>query len=203
MKKTIFIVFIIIISVMAYSGTTDITYNRIIQEKQIWFEEGEWHRKISAKPDASVDIEALYAHYTRHSNLWEQVFNCLAEIDLEGIETGRYPIAGDSLFMIVDEYLTQDVNERKYEAHNKYIDLQYVISGQELIGISKLDKQEVLEPYEEDRDIAFFKIHDGEFRLADNSVFFIFFPDDAHQPCVKVNQSAPVRKIVFKIISDQ
>jgi YhcH/YjgK/YiaL family protein len=202
MKKTTFIVFTIIISVMAYSGTTDTTYNTTIQEKQEWFEQGEWHSRISAQPDASVDIEALYAHYTRHTDLWEQVFNCLAETDLADIEKGRYPIAGDSLFMIVDEYHTQDAKERKYEAHRKYIDLQYVISGQELIGIAKLDKQGLLEPYDKDRDIAFFSVDDGEYRLADNSVFFVFFPDDAHQPCVNVDQNAPVRKIVFKIISD-
>lgn len=203
MKTTFFIVLTIIISVMAYSGITDTTYNTISQEKQKWFEDGEWHSRISAQPDASIDIEALYAHYTRYSNLWEQVFNCLAETDLAGIEKGRYPIAGDSLFMIVDEYLTQDAKERKYEAHRKYIDLQYIVSGQELIGISKLDKQEVLEPYDKDRDIAFFRVHDCEYRLADNSVFFIFFPNDIHQPCVSVDQNAPVRKIVFKIISDQ
>jgi hypothetical protein len=60
MKTTFFIVFTIIISVMAYSGTTDTTYNTISQEKLKWFEDGEWHSRISAQPDASIDIEALY-----------------------------------------------------------------------------------------------------------------------------------------------
>lgn len=203
MKKTIFIVFTIIFPVMAYSGTPDTTYNTLSQDKQEWFEEGEWHSMISAKPDASVNIDAYYDHYRRHTHLWEAIFAYLAETDLMRLNTGRYPLKGDSLFMIVDEYLTEDVKERKYEAHRKYIDLQYVISGQELIGITKLDNHEVLEPYDEGRDIAFFNVQDGEYRVADNSVFFIFFPDDAHQPCVKVDPVDSVRKIVFKIISGQ
>ena len=188
---------------MAYSGTPDTTYKAVSHEKQNWFEEEEWYEGISAKPDASVDIDAFYDHYLRHTNLWEMVFEYLRETDLTNLEKGKYALAGDSLFAIVDEYTTQNTGERKYEAHRNYIDLQYIITGQELIGIARLDDQEVLEPYDQGRDIAFYNIHDGAYRLADSSVFFIFFPDDAHQPCVKVDQTSPVKKIVFKIISDQ
>jgi YhcH/YjgK/YiaL family protein len=188
---------------MIYSNIPDTTITPVNKKKQDWFNKGEWKGGFNANPDVSINIDALLAHYTQHTPLWEKVFNFLTGTDLTAIETGRYPLAGDSLFAIVDEYSTQSEEERKYEAHRKYIDLQYVISGQELIGIAKLDIQEVLEPYDKDRDIAFYREDEGEYRLADNNVFFIFFPDDAHQPCVRVDQNAPVRKIVFKIISDQ
>jgi YhcH/YjgK/YiaL family protein len=187
---------------MAYSGTPDTTLNTVSKVKQDWFDEGKWHDGFDAEPDASVDVDAFYDHYVKYTHLWKKIFKYLAETDLVRVDTGRYPLAGDSLFMIVDEYQTQDVTERKYEAHRKYIDLQYLVSGKELIGIAKLDDQEVLVPYNKERDIAFFRINDGDYRLADNNVFFIFFPDDAHQPCVNVERNAPVRKIVFKIISD-
>ncbi len=202
MRRILSLVILILIPAMAHSGIPDTTVSHKNKKSQVWFEEGEWYSGISAKPDSSIDAKSLYAHYTAHSNLWEKVFEFIAETDLAGIEKGRYELVGDSLFMIVDEYMTQDEKERKYEAHRKYVDLQYVVSGQELIGIAELENQEVLEPYDADRDIAFYKVHNGEYRVADNSVFFIFFPDDAHQPCVRVEQDAPVRKIVFKIISD-
>jgi YhcH/YjgK/YiaL family protein len=202
MKKIVFIIFTLISPLMAYSGTPDTTIHAVSKEKQDWFEEEKWRKGFSAKPDASVDINAYYDHYRKYTHLWEMIFTFLAETDLGQLDTGRYPLAGDSLFMIVDEYRTQDVKERKYEAHRKYIDLQYLVSGKELIGIAKLDDQEVLVPYNKEHDIAFFRVDEGDYRLADSSVFFIFFPDDIHQPCVNADRSTPVRKIVFKIISD-
>lgn len=203
MRRTTFIICILFLPVMVYSNIPDTTCKPVSKEKLAWFEKGEWRAGWEAMPDGSMNVNAFYGHYMKHELLWEIVFEFLADTDLLSIKPGQYPLAGDSLFAIVDEYTTQDEAERKYEAHRKYIDLQYIISGQELIGIAKLNKQEVLEPYKEDRDIAFYNEKEGEYRHADNNVFFIFFPDDLHQPCVKVEQCAPVRKIVFKIISDQ
>lgn len=202
MKKTIFILFITLASVMAYSNSSDTTNYEVSKVSQDWFEAGEWYRGVNASPDVSIDKSALYKHYSKHAELWDQVFDFIRNTNLETIETGKYPLAGDSLFANVDEYITQDVEERKYEAHRKYIDLQYIIKGEELIGVAGLDEVSLIEPYDREKDIAFYEKNGGNYRQADNSVFFIFFPNDAHQPCVKLNQSRTVKKVVFKIISD-
>lgn len=196
------ILFIILVSVMAYSNTPDTSYFEVNKDSQEWFEAGEWYRGVYGSPDASIDKAALYKHYSKYKDIWDQVFDFMRNTNLEAIETGKYPIAGDSLFVIVDEYVTQDVEERKYEAHRKYIDLQYIIEGKELIGVAELDEVNLIEPYDGEKDIAFYEKSNGKFRVADSSVFFIFFPDDAHQPCVKFDQARRVKKIVFKIISD-
>lgn len=202
MKKTIPILFIILVSVMAYSNSPDTTYFEASKDSQEWFEEGSWYQGINARPDASIDIIALHEHYSKHSGIWDRVFDFMRNSNLETLETGKYTLSGDSLFVIVDEYITQDVEERKYEAHRKYIDLQYIIRGKELIGVAELDEVSLIESYDGEKDIAFYEKADGNYRVADNSVFFIFFPDDAHQPCVKLDHTQPVKKIVFKIISD-
>ena len=202
MKKTISILFTLLFSVMAYSISSDTSFVEENKEGREWFEAGEWYRGVSASPDASIDQSALHKHYSKHTDLWNQVFDFMRNTNLETIQTGKYALAGDSLFAIVDEYVTQDVEERKYEAHKKFIDLQYLIKGKELIGVAGLDEVSLIEPYDGEKDIAFYKKPDGNFRLADKNVFFIFFPNDAHQPCVKLDQAQPVKKIVFKIISE-
>lgn len=202
MKNTAIIIILILNQVMAYSGIPDTTLKTVNKDIQDWFEEGNWYNDFGAEPDGSIDVNALYTHYRSHRHLWEMVFKFLSENVLDSLDMGRYTLAGDSLFALIDEYATEDVSKRKYEAHRKYIDLQYVFSGQEMIGIAGSENQEIIEPFDDVADIAFYRISDGTYRLADEKVFFIFFPTDAHQPCVSANQSTHVKKIVFKILSD-
>lgn len=200
MKKTILKIFIISISVMACSNPADTTTTISYEQSLAWFGEAEWRKGITALPDSSINIAAFHQHYSEHQGIWEQVFDFLGTRDLEALETGKYPLRGDSLFAIVDEYVTEDLEDRRFESHRKYIDLQYLIRGEELIGISSPDGLSLIEAYDPMKDIAFYETTDGSYRLADMHVFFIFFPDDAHQPCVKVGQASAVKKIVFKIL---
>lgn len=129
-------------------------------------------------------------------------FDYLKNTDLAALNTGRYFLKSDSLIVIVDEYNTKNPEETKYEAHKKYIDIQYLIKGEEKIGVSKLQKDsKVVISYDETKDIAFYDMAEENYRTANSSVFFIFFPEDAHRPCVKTDENSPVKKIVFKIIS--
>jgi len=165
-----------------------------------WFLKGEWKGTFEARPDKSIDKASFYAHYSAHSSLWNQVFSYLSSTDLEHLVTDTYFIAGDSIRVIVQEYETSDRMDLHYEAHRKYIDLQYVITGKERIGIADLDqKKMVVKPYHEQEDIGFYEIGGGDLRQADNQVFFIFFPWDAHMPCIRSDESITVKKIVFKI----
>jgi YhcH/YjgK/YiaL family protein len=165
-----------------------------------WFEGRSWLGNCQVLPDQSIDVAALHYHYTQYPSLWDAVFRYLEVTDLEHLQAGSYRIAGDSVRVIVQQYDTRDVDELNYEAHRKYIDLQYVISGKELIGVAGVDQNTpIVEPYDAMEDIGFYKIKEGVLRSADDQVFFIFFPDDAHMPCIKDEERLPVKKIVFKI----
>ena len=56
------------------------------------------------------------------------------QLILRTLPAGKYPIDGDNIFALVSEYKTKSEAEGKLEAHRKYIDVQYVISGEELMG---------------------------------------------------------------------
>jgi len=116
---------------------------------------------------------------------FQKAFEFLKTTDLENLPLEKIQIDGDDIFAIPQKYSTKEESEGKWEAHRKYIDIQYLVSGSENIGFVLVDYLEELEPYDDEKDVEFFsgegdyvQIHDGE--------FVVFFPDDAHKPGLKV-----------------
>jgi YhcH/YjgK/YiaL family protein len=168
-----------------------------------WFEKGDWLNGWQVKPDQSINRKAFVVSYFKNKERWDKAFLFLKSHDLSGLEIKRYDIVGDNLYAPVSEYLTKNEEDARFEAHQKYIDIQYVISGKELIGIAPMSqKKDVLEPYDSAKDIEFLTVTGGENRLATPDSFFIFFPDDAHRPGLKDVENSPVKKVVVKVKVD-
>ena len=139
-----------------------------------------------------------------YKNLGERIKKSIDYIrgtDLKKLQPGRYEIDADNIFALISEYHTKAESEGKLEAHKKYIDVQYVIEGEELIGYTPLGDQEISEPYKEENDIIFYK---GEkvFIKVTERMFAIFFPEDVHMPGIQVEKKSPVRKLVIKVKVD-
>lgn len=121
--------------------------------------------------------------------------------DFSKFAPGRYEIDGDNIYATVADYDTEPKGHRRPEAHRKYIDIQYIASGEEYIGCSFLSAQnELLEDYDQNRDLAFYKnaLNEADFLLND-SVYTILMPADIHRPGCAVNGPEKVRKVVVKI----
>jgi YhcH/YjgK/YiaL family protein len=127
-----------------------------------------------------------------------KAFSYLKETDFFKMELGKYEINGENIFALVNEYNTKDETEGKLEAHKKYIDVQFVAKGSELMGYAPLENQKVIEDYNEQNDITFFS-GDKSFIKIDEGMFAIFFPTDVHLPGIKVNKKSYVKKIVIKV----
>ena len=120
--------------------------------------------------------------------------------DLSKLEIKRYDIDGDNVYAVVSDYISKNEEDAKFEAHQKYIDIQYVIEGVEQMGISPLSmKKEVLTRYDPAREVEFMTVSQARFYKATTDNFFIFFPSDIHRPGVKVGENSQVRKIVVKV----
>jgi YhcH/YjgK/YiaL family protein len=174
-------------------------------KKQIdaWFEKGEWLNGWTVKPDATINRKAFTISYFQHKERWDKAFTFLKESDLTNMELKRYDIDGDNLYAPVSEYITKNEEDARYEAHKKYIDIQYVITGKELIGIAPANLQkDILEPYNETKDIIFITVGQIINFKASPDRFFIFFPDDLHRPGIKDGENSPVRKAVVKVKID-
>jgi YhcH/YjgK/YiaL family protein len=110
---------------------------------------------------------------------------------------GEVPIDGDRVFAIVARSKGRGRPAARLEAHRRYIDIQYVIEGHEVIGWSRLAGCVNPEaPYDREKDIIFFRDRAQTwFDVAPGS-FAIFFPEDAHAPLAG---EGPVLKIVIKV----
>jgi YhcH/YjgK/YiaL family protein len=123
----------------------------------------------------------------------------LCAFDKNKFKLGSKEDLGDGIFVLFQERETYPEKERKYEAHKKYIDIQYVLEGDEIITYRDIKGMPVKIPYDSDKDIMFFDgSAPGSPLLMTPGYFAIFFPHDAHKPLVTY-QSNSVRKIVLKI----
>jgi len=191
-----------LLSILGCSGTSDPAKwsNRKINR---WFEKEEWLKGWSVKPDPTINRKSFAMAYFRNKERWDKAFDFLRNNDLSKLELKRHDLDGNNLYVTISEYLTKNEENARYEAHRKYIDIQYVVSGKELIGIAPMSlKKEVLEPYNETKDIMFLSVTQVNNYKATPETFFIFFPDDVHRPGLKDGESSPVRKVVVKVKID-
>lgn len=101
---------------------------------------------------------------------------------------------------IVSEYETKPVNENGYEAHKKFIDIQYLLKGEEKNRCLPIEKLKVIKSYKDEIDAAFF-VADApaqDLTLGDG-YFAIYWPQDGHMPCLNVEESEKVKKVVVKV----
>lgn len=131
-------------------------------------------------------------------------FEFIINNNLASMECGRHEIA-DGIYANVQELDTKLPYEAKFEAHRKYIDIQYAISGSERMDFSLLDNFEVQTPYDEEKDVEFFSLKDDAFCpntiCVNEGEFAVFFPQDCHAPMLCMNEKREnIKKVIVKII---
>jgi YhcH/YjgK/YiaL family protein len=172
---------------------------KVLTEKAAneWVKKGEWRHGFKPKVYAGMDNVEFAKQYQANKAWWDKAFTFLANTNLDTLSVGKHPIDGENVFATVTEAPDKEMDKTAWESHRKYIDLQYVIKGKEKIGMAPLSTTTVTKPYNETSDGANYTA-EGTFYMADPNVFFLFFPQNAHRPSVKVDDSA-VKKIVIKI----
>lgn len=130
---------------------------------------------------------------------YENALKYIQNNELLDVENGTYQISGDDVYIIVQDYTSKKQECAKFEAHKKYIDIQYVIKGQERLGYSNIDNFEPDCEYDENKDLVFGNVKSGSMVLAQAGDFVVFTPEDAHMPSVCVDRPYYVKKAVVKI----
>lgn len=136
--------------------------------------------------------------YENISPLIKRAFEYLKQTDFSGVENGKHIVDGDTVFAILQEYDTKNDSDAKLEAHRKYIDVQYIISGEELIGVRPLIAQTPCKEYDAENDYALYD-DNCSFVKINPRQFAVLFPQDLHKPGVKVDGSIKVKKVVMKV----
>jgi YhcH/YjgK/YiaL family protein len=103
-------------------------------------------------------------------------------------------------FALEQVYNSKKRNECFFESHKQYIDVQFILQGEEIIEVSNSNDLVVESAYSEKIDLVKYKdtSKSSHIMLKKGDVA-IFFPEDAHMPCVKVKESLKVIKTVVKV----
>ena len=163
-----------------------------------WYEQKEWLGGLQLQPHQTINEMEFARQYKINKVYWDKAFAFLKEQDLQTLANGKHPIDGDSVFAIVTENPTKDYDSTQWESHRGYVDLHYVISGEEKIGVYPITKLTVTKPYDASKDIANYS-GEGKTYSAVPGTFFLFFPSDAHRPGITTGDKKADKKIVIKI----
>ncbi|MDD3288307.1 MAG: YhcH/YjgK/YiaL family protein [Alphaproteobacteria bacterium] len=125
----------------------------------------------------------------------------LKKTDFSTLSAERYDIQGDDIYVKVMDVTTKPFAEKRPEIHREYIDVQFVVRGEEKIGVaSDTGDNIVAEEHFEDRDILFYTgVKNESTLIMTPGSFAIFFPSDVHRPACAVDQPMPIRKVVIKV----
>ncbi len=121
----------------------------------------------------------------------------LSETDFSTMELGRYELDSDDIFYMVQEYTT-DPDKTVSEAHKKYIDIQFMVDGEEIIGIAPISGEKAEVEAKPENDIWFYECKTEPLTLFKNS-FMVLYPNDLHCPGVAVDKPVFCRKVVVKV----
>jgi biofilm protein TabA len=194
--STIAALLFLISAAIAANAQTDSTAK--VKTTNKWIKSHEWAKDLKVKPDPSINSAEFMKQYESDKALWNKVFAFLGDSKLATMAPGKYPIDGDNAYAIISTGPPKKMEDVKWESHKKYIDLQYVISGKVKLGMAPVAKATVTEPYSESRDAANYNV-DGKYLTATPREFFLFFPQDAHRPDIKVGGADSLKKLVIKI----
>lgn len=144
-----------------------------------------------------LDVVSSFSRYNSLNGFFPEVEKFLSRTDLQELPNGRHDIIGEDVYAIVMRTDGRSKEESKLEIHNRYIDIQFVLSGLESMGWkARANCSDPVDIYDMEKDFQLYndpcetwlQVHAGQ--LA------IFFPEDAHAPLVS---DGFIHKIVVKV----
>lgn len=135
--------------------------------------------------------------YTRIHPLFPRAFGLLARTDLRSLPEGRHPIDGDHLYLVIASEKGKGTDGAVLEAHRKYIDIQFVIEGTDMIGWRPAAEcPGVTAPYDALKDVELYGEKPHAWSQVTGSAFALYFPGDAHAP---LGGTGLLRKAIVKV----
>ncbi len=148
-----------------------------------------------------LDTLANSGRYLGVHDGFRKAFEFLSRADLRGLPTGRTEIEGERLFALVSKGPGRSRREARLEAHTRYIDLQYVISGVDMMGWKPVSAcKRPAGPIDPEKDVGYFDDDPEAWIAVHAGAFAVFFPADAHLPLVGAGE---IHKIVVKVAVDR
>jgi|SRR5690606_3099105 biofilm protein TabA len=131
--------------------------------------------------------------------LFAEAFQYVASQDLHALEVGNYVISGEELKAVMMDKPGKTAAEslEKFECHDKHIDIQILVKGEEQIGWKpRIECKVPKGAYNPEKDVLFYNDEpDMYFKLMPGQ-FVILFPEDVHAPMIGEGN---IKKLVIKV----
>lgn len=203
-KTLLYLIVSLTMSLKTFGQENNSNNNWTKEQATEWLNSKTWTNGLDMKVYEAVDVIEFAKQYNKNKKYWKKAFEFLKNNRLDTIKAGKYPIVGDTVYASVTNNKPKAFEDTKWEAHKKYIDIQYVVNGKEKIGIASVLKGIILETYNEKNDVGFYSFSDNDchYYIAQPDTFLIFFPGDSHRPNIKVEGHEAYKKIVIKVKAD-
>ena len=119
-----------------------------------WMKSAVWSNGWTVSPHKSVNAVEFACQYHKNKDVWDAAFRFLAEHDLESLSIGNHGILEGICWATVSEYIPKEVEKGNIESHLRFVDLQYVLWGNEKMGLAS--DVEVRQAYNSKKDVAFY-----------------------------------------------
>ena len=124
----------------------------------------------------------------------------LERTDLASLPLGRHAISGDDVYAIAMKASSRAPESAQFESHRDYIDIQCLLSGEEMIAVLPVGQLVVATPYDPAKDITWHPIPPRYVALAvPPGHFVVLFPDEGHLPLCHAGGPHELHKVVVKV----
>jgi len=126
-----------------------------------------------------------------------RAFAFLMRPDLRQLPLGTYPIDGARIYATVSKDPGRKKEEAQLETHEKYIDIQFIVTGTDTMGWkARASCTRQADPYDPETDLRFFADEPDAWLTTKSGAFAVFFPEDAHMPLISPGM---IHKVIVKI----
>jgi len=144
-----------------------------------------------------IDTLANGSQYVALHPGFKAAFDHLASIDLNALELGKYEVDGVKYAVMAKDGATKEAAAEKFECHDKNIDIQVLISGEETMGWkSRNDCTSPKGEYNAEKDVLFYNDAAELYFTIKPGQFVIYYPNDVHAPMIG---DGFIKKLVVKV----
>ncbi|GAB7140962.1 hypothetical protein RsTz2092_09190 [Deferribacterales bacterium RsTz2092] len=138
--------------------------------------------------------------YKDAKKLLELGYAFIKDTDVASLPLGKITIA-TGVEATLQEHQTAPASEKLFETHDKFFDIQFMVSGQELFGFARREELTVNKPYDPAKDITFYnEPANSGYVLLKTDEIIVVSPDEAHKPCCCLdNNPQLVKKLIIKV----
>ena len=137
--------------------------------------------------------------YDLSARKFQIAFEFLKRKDLATLPVGWIELE-EGVRVSVQRYDSFAWDANKFESHEKYFDVQYVIDGCEICGVCSREGLVEAIAYDKDNDITFYEEPANSSKVFLNAGdFIVLAPEDVHKPRCAAGNSIPIKKIVVKV----